>query len=55
MRYLLIVTIYVTVSLNRRELQKHSMRVTKRWRLVFAWSGDRGEAKDIYLDNHDYR
>lgn len=119
MRYLLIVTIYVTVSLNRRGLQliqgfrdrwlrdfyledktskkipsevgdrlfrklqliddatcdldlrsppsnhfeklrgvlagKHSIRVTKRWRLVFAWSGDRGEAKDIYLDNHDYR
>ena len=20
-----------------------------------AWSGERGEAKDIYLDNHDYR
>ena len=34
---------------------KHSIRINKQWRLVFAWSGGRGEAKDIYLDNHDYR
>jgi proteic killer suppression protein len=34
---------------------KHSIRVSKQWRLVFTWSGKRGEARDIYLDNHDYR
>jgi len=34
---------------------KHSTRVNKQWRLVFTWSGERGEAQDIYLDNHDYR
>jgi len=34
---------------------KHSIRVNKQWRLVFIWSGERGEAQDIYLDNHDYR
>ena len=34
---------------------KHSIRVNKQWRLVFTWSGDHGEAQDIYLDNHDYR
>ena len=34
---------------------KHSIRVNKQWRLVFTWSGEHGEAQDIYLDNHDYR
>ena len=34
---------------------KHSIRVNKQWRLVFTWSGERGEAQEIYLDNHDYR
>jgi len=34
---------------------KNSIRVNKQWRLVFTWSGERGEAQDIYLDNHDYR
>ncbi len=34
---------------------KHAIRVNKQWRLVFTWSGERGEAQDIYLDNHDYR
>jgi len=34
---------------------KHSIRVNKQWLLVFAWHGERGEAQDIYLDNHDYR
>lgn len=33
----------------------HSIRVNKQWRLVFSWSSKRGEAQDIYLDNHDYR
>jgi proteic killer suppression protein len=34
---------------------KHSIRVNKQCRLVFAWSDERGEAEDVYLDNHDYR
>jgi proteic killer suppression protein len=32
----------------------HSIRVNKRWRLVFRWDGRRGEAKDLYLDDHSY-
>ena len=34
---------------------KHSIRINKQWRLVFIWSGERGEAQGVYLDNHDYR
>ncbi len=34
---------------------KHSVRINKQWRLVFAWSDVRGEAQGVYLDNHDYR
>jgi proteic killer suppression protein len=33
----------------------HSIRVNRKWRLIFAWDGARGEADDLYLDNHDYR
>ena len=33
----------------------HSIRVSKQWRLVFQWDGSRGEASDLYLDNHSYR
>lgn len=33
----------------------HSIRVSKQWRLVFEWDGGRGEASDLYLDNHSYR
>ena len=33
----------------------HSIRVNQRWRLVFHWNGSRGEASDIYLDDHSYR
>lgn len=33
----------------------HSMRVNRQWRLVFRWEGDRGEAQDVYLDDHSYR
>jgi proteic killer suppression protein len=33
----------------------HSIRVTGSWRLVFRWNGRRGEASDLYLDNHTYR
>lgn len=32
----------------------HSIRVNKRWRLVFRWDGARGEASDLYLDDHSY-
>ena len=32
----------------------NSIRVNKRWRLVFRWDGRRGEAKDLYLDDHSY-
>ena len=33
----------------------HSIRVNQRWRLVFRWNGGRGEASDVYLDDHRYR
>ena len=33
----------------------HSIRVNKQWRLIFAWDGGKGEASDIYLDDHSYR
>jgi proteic killer suppression protein len=34
---------------------RHSIRVTGRWRLVFRWNGSRGQASDVYLDDHSYR
>ena len=34
---------------------KHSIRVNKQWRLIFEWSGGRGDAYGLYLDKHDYR
>lgn len=33
----------------------HSLRVNQQWRLIFRWDSDRGEAADLYLDNHSYR
>lgn len=33
----------------------HSIRVNRQWRLVFHWDGEKGEASDVYLDNHSYR
>ena len=33
----------------------HSIRINRRWRLIFRWDGGRGEADDIYLDDHSYR
>jgi proteic killer suppression protein len=33
----------------------HSIRVNDQWRLVFKWNGGRGEAAEVYLDNHSYR
>lgn len=32
-----------------------SIRVNERWRLVFRWDGERGEADSVYLDDHSYR
>jgi proteic killer suppression protein len=32
-----------------------SIRVNDQWRLVFRWDGSRGEAEDVYLDDHSYR
>jgi proteic killer suppression protein len=33
----------------------YAIRVSRQWRLVFLWDGGRGEAEDVYLDNHSYR
>jgi proteic killer suppression protein len=33
----------------------HSIRVNDQWRLIFQWNGERGEAVEVYLDNHSYR
>lgn len=33
----------------------HSIRVNKQWRLIFRWDSSRGEAEDVYLDDHSYR
>ena len=32
----------------------HAIRVNQRWRLIFRWDGGRGEAREIYLDDHSY-
>jgi proteic killer suppression protein len=32
-----------------------SIRVNDKWRLVFRWDSNRGEAEDVYLDDHSYR
>ena len=33
----------------------HSIRVNIRWRLIFQWDGGKGEASDVYLDDHSYK
>jgi proteic killer suppression protein len=33
----------------------HSIRVNRQWRLIFKWDGGKGEARDVYLDDHSYR
>ena len=33
----------------------HSIRVNQQWRLIFQWNSSRGEASNLYLDNHSYR
>jgi proteic killer suppression protein len=42
-------------KLHGRLTGLHSIRVNNRWRLVFRWDGDRGEAEGVYLDDHSYR
>ena len=32
-----------------------SIRVNRQWRLIFLWENSRGEASQLYLDNHSYR
>lgn len=32
----------------------HSIRVNKQWRLIVRWDGSKGEASDVYLDDHSY-
>jgi proteic killer suppression protein len=32
----------------------YSVRVSGQWRLIFRWDGGRGEATDVYLDDHSY-
>jgi proteic killer suppression protein len=33
----------------------HAIRVNQQWRLIFRWDRGRGEASDLYLDDHGYR
>jgi proteic killer suppression protein len=33
----------------------YSIRVNSQWRLMFRWDGNKGEAGEVYLDNHSYR
>jgi len=33
----------------------YSIRVNQQWRLVFRWDAGRGEASQLYLDDHSYR
>lgn len=33
----------------------HSIRVNQQWRLIFRWDGSRGEATDVYMDDHSYK
>jgi proteic killer suppression protein len=39
----------------RRLDRFHSIRVNKKWRLIFQWDGGKGEASGVYLDDHSYR
>ena len=33
----------------------HSIRINRQWRLIFRWDGTKGEASELYLDDHRYR
>lgn len=42
-------------KLSGKLKDKSSIRVNKQWRIIFMWDDERGEADDIYLDNHTYK
>ena len=42
-------------KLRGKLADSHSIRVNQQWRLIFKWDGSRGEATDVYLDDHSYR
>jgi proteic killer suppression protein len=42
-------------KLRGRLADFHSIRVNRQWRLIFKWDGKRGEAADVYLDDHGYK
>jgi toxin HigB-1 len=42
-------------KLRGRLEEFHSICVNIQWRLIFKWNRTRGEAEDLYLDNHSYR
>jgi proteic killer suppression protein len=42
-------------KLSGKLKEYHSIRVNQKWRLVFLWDGERGEASHVYLDDHSYR
>jgi toxin HigB-1 len=33
----------------------HSVRANEQWRLIFQWNSSRGEASEVYIDNHSDR
>ena len=42
-------------QLNGPLVGLYSIRVTRKWRLLFAFQGETGQATNVYLDPHDYR
>ncbi|MDX2142171.1 MAG: type II toxin-antitoxin system RelE/ParE family toxin [Rhodospirillaceae bacterium] len=32
----------------------HSIRVNRRWRLIFRWNAGTGEARELHLNDHSY-
>ena len=44
-----------TTKKARSQTSRKPIRVNRQWRLVFQWDGSRGEASEIYLDDHSYR
>jgi proteic killer suppression protein len=42
-------------SLSGHLQDKYSIRVNDQWRLIFFWDDERGEASEVYLDNHSYK
>jgi proteic killer suppression protein len=34
---------------------RHSIRVTRKWRLIFEFDDTTGKAANVYLDPHSYR